>query len=60
MKLRKSDIYLMLEVISDYYNHFEREDNPSWYDKVEGLYQRLDNIYKNKSKNTQNISNNNS
>ena len=34
MKLRMSDIDLMLDIILDYYNHFERDDNPQWYDKV--------------------------
>ena len=54
MKLRKSDIDLMLDIILDYHHYFERADNPTWYDKVESLRDKLDNILDSmSSKNTQ-------
>lgn len=45
MKIKFSDIDLMLDVISDYFFHFDREDNEEWYDKVAGLRDRLDDIW---------------
>lgn len=51
MKIRFSDIDLMLDVIMDYHYHFSREDNEEWYDKVEALRDRLYEIWLSKNKN---------
>ena len=51
MKIRFSDIDLMLDIIMDYHYHFSREDNEEWYDKVEALRERLENIWWQKNKN---------
>lgn len=53
MKLRKSDIDLMLDIILDYHNYFEKSDNPTWYDEVESLKNKLYNILDSTSKKTQ-------
>lgn len=44
MKIKLSDISLMLDIIFDYTQYFEREDNEKWYDEVESLRDRLYNI----------------
>ena len=51
MKIRFSDIDLMLDIIMDYQNHFSREDNEEWYDEVEALRCRLEKIWLSKNKN---------
>ena len=51
MKIRFSDIDLILDIIMDYQNHFSREDNEEWYDEVEALRDRLENIWWQKNKN---------
>ena len=44
MKLKLSDINLMLDIISEYQDCFEREFNEEWHDEVESLRDRLLNI----------------
>lgn len=44
MKIKLSDINLMLDIIFDYTQYFEREDNEQWYDEVESLRDKLYNI----------------
>ena len=44
MKLKVSDIDLMLDIILDYYNYWEKEDCEEWYGKVEALRDKLDTI----------------
>ena len=44
MKLKLSDINLMLDIISEYQDCFDRECNEEWHDIVEGLKDRLLNI----------------
>lgn len=44
MKIKLSDINLMLDIIFDYRQYFEREDNEEWYNEVESLRDRLYNI----------------
>lgn len=53
MKIKLSDINLMLDIIFDYTQYFEREDNEQWYDKVESLRDKLYNILDSTSKKTQ-------
>lgn len=53
MKIKLSDINLMLDIIFDYTQYFEREDNEQWYDKVESLRNKLYNILDSTSKKTQ-------
>ena len=50
MKIRFSDIDLMLDIIMDYQNHFSREDNEEWHDEVEALRDRLYEIWLLKNK----------
>ena len=51
MKLKLSDINLMLDIIFDYKQYFERKDNEVWYDEVDKLENKLINIVKSNSKN---------
>lgn len=53
MKIKLSDISLMLDIIFDYTQYFEREDNEKWYDEVESLRNKLYNILDSTSKKTQ-------
>lgn len=53
MKIKLSDINLMLDIIFDYTQYFEREDNEKWYDEVESLRNKLYNILDSTSKKTQ-------
>lgn len=53
MKIKLSDISLMLDIIFDYTQYFEREDNEKWYDEVESLRDKLYNILDSTSKKIQ-------
>ena len=50
MKIRFSDIDLILDIIMDYQNQFSREDNEEWHDEVEALRDRLYEIWLLKNK----------
>ena len=51
MKVKLSDINLMLDIIFDYKQYFERKDNEVWYDEVDKLENKLINIVNSNSKN---------
>ena len=44
MKIKKSDLDFMLDIILCYQEYFERDDNEEFYDEVEELYDKIYNL----------------